>query len=342
MSALAEGLRAVGAEAEVVLREAHPFGYPADRVLGPLSRVAYGLVVGARRDVLHYQYGSTWLRGHLDARIARALGHVRVVTFHGDDCRLGAVAKELFPARGRVKGEEGDAATRARLAALAAVCDAAVVNDFELATYVGPYFDRVYLMPIPIGGPRPTPRRTGKPDGTPVIVHSPSHAVTKGTAEIVAAVNAVAERHPVDFRLLSGVPHAHVQAELDRADIVVDQLNSVQPGMFALESMRRGLPVLGEIDRSVFAPFQHEVPVVAVTAATLEGELESLVVDRARREEIGARGSAFVERVHAAPQVARAALAVYEHVRDAPPGMYVATPHGIEPVTPPAWVREAA
>jgi len=333
VAALGEGLRAVGADPEVVLRAPeHPFEYPADRVLRPLPALMYGLSAPLRRDVLHFQYGSTWVRHHLDARLAGFLHRTRVVTFHGDDCRLGEVAKELFPARGRVKSNAGDDATRARLAALARLCDAAVVNDFELATYVSPYFPRVYLLPVPVGGPTPPERRPRDPNRPPVIVHAPSDPVAKGTAAVEAAVETVAAHLPLEFRLLRGVPHRRVLAELEDADVVVDQLNSVATGIFALESMRVGLPVCGEFDRSVLAPFQADVPVVAVTAETLADELEALLLDPARRTALGQEGREFVERVHAANRVAAAALQVYAHAREAPPGLYVAEPRGIRAV----------
>jgi len=336
VAALGAGLRAVGADAEVVLRAPpHPFGYPADRVLRPLPALVYGLNAPLRRDVLHFQYGSTWVRHHLDARLARLLGRTRVVTFHGDDCRLGDVAKELFPARGRVKSSAGDDATRARLAALGELCDAAVVNDFELATYVGPYFPRVYLLPLPVGGPAPPERPPRDPSRPPVVMHSPSDPAVKGTAAVEAAVEAVAARVPLEFRLLRGVPHRRVQAELENADVVIDQLNSVTTGIFALESMRAGLPVCGEIDRGALAPFQADIPLVAVTAATLAEELEALLLDPARRTALGHEGREFVERVHAAHIVAAAALHVYAHVREAPPGLYVADADGIRAVQPP-------
>lgn len=341
VAALAEGLRSLNVDAQVVLRERHPFGYPVDRILGRIGRPVYGLAVGCAHDVLHFQFGSTWLRGQLDARIAHRLGHVCVVTFHGDDCRLGAVAKEFFPARGRVKSVDGDAATRERLARLGPLCDAAIVNDFELATYVRPYFERIYLLPIPVGGSPPLPHAVPMRD-RPVVLHSPSHPLIKGTAEIVAAVEAVSRKVPLDFRLLHGVPHARVQDELEECDIVVDQLNSVQPGIFAIEAMRRGLPVCGEIDRATLAPFQRDVPVVAVTPDTLASEVEALVAAPERRRELGERGRKYVEDVHAAPRVARAALNVYDHVRSAQPGSYVATPDSVDPIALPEWTARVA
>lgn len=338
VSALAGGLRDIGVEVEVVLRSAHPFGYPADRILGPLGRIGYGLTLPFRVDVLHYQYGSTWSRGQADARLARARRRVRLATFHGDDCRLGIVAKKLFPARGRVKGTEGDAATTARLAELGSLCHAAIVNDFELATYVAPFFERVVLLPLALPGPPPP--RAAPAAGRPVVVHSPSDPRVKGTGAIEVAVAAIEERMPVDFRLLHGVPHRTVESVLATASVVVDQLNSVTTGVFALESMRRGLPVCGEIDRRALAPFQKDLPLVDVTADTLAPRLEQLLADPDLRAQLGERGREFVERVHAAPRVAEAARRIYVDVADLDAGIYVASAEALAPIELPDWIEE--
>ena len=89
---------------------------------------------------------------------------------------------------------------------------------------------------------------------------------------------------------VSGVPRDVVHAEVARADIVVDQLNAVTSGVFALEAMALGKPVLTESDREQLAPFARDTPLVPVTAATLEAELAALAADPERRAALGARG----------------------------------------------------
>jgi hypothetical protein len=316
---LAPELEALGADVEVVLSYA-PFGFPADRLSGRIARAGRCLRAAVRRDVLHFHFGSSWLPWNLDAVWARLWRRTLVASYFGDDCRTDAIAKLRFPARGRVTDPARDGAVRRRLARLGRMCHAATAADMELATYLRPYFSRVYLLPVPVGEPAEPQPADGA--GPPVVLHVASDPVLKGTAAIRAAVESVGQRAPLELRVLERVPHERVVRELAGADILVDQLNSVTTGLVALEAMQLGLPVLGEVDRRASAPFQLDSPVVAVTPDTLAQELESLVRDPVRRQELGARGRAFVSRVHAAPCVAEALLRVYRHARRAPNGLY--------------------
>lgn len=330
-AALAQGLRALGVDAEVVLAApAHSFGYPADRVLGRARRTIYALLAPARRDVFHYQYGRSWVPAYADVAWARLIRRTLLAAYYGDDCRLSDVAKARFPARGRVKDSSLDDLVRKRLGRLSRLCHAALVGDLELATYLLPYFARVYVLPVPLLEVTSNDglRRRGS-EGTPVVLHAPSDPEIKGTAAIKAAVDAVAQQVPLRFRLVTGVPHQQVVEELRDADIVVDQLNSATTGVFALEAMRLGLPVLGEVDPRAMAPFQRNSPVVAVTSASLERELEILLRDPDRRREIGLRGKEFVTRTHDPTLVGQAVLNAYAHLRENGPGLFECTAEGV-------------
>jgi hypothetical protein len=324
-AALTLGLREHGVEAELVVSHAHPFGYPADRVLGRRQRPFYGFLSALRRDVLHYQFGSTWDIGFRDARWAGLLRRTRIVTYHGDDCRLYGLVSYLFPT---LTGESpGDHVARLRLARLALFCDAAIVKDLELATYVYPFFDRVYLVPSPVLPPPDGTRRRNS--DVPVVVHGPSDPIHKGTAQIRSAVERVARRRSVDFRVLTRVPHAELIEEVRGADVVVDQLGAVTTGVFALEAMQLGVPVLAEYDPNLLPSVQSDIPIVRVTSETLERELDALLGDERRRAELGERSREYVRRVHAPARVAAAILHVYGDARTAPPGLYEATADGI-------------
>jgi glycosyltransferase involved in cell wall biosynthesis len=203
------------------------------------------------------------------------------------------------------------------------------VADLELAAYVAPFYRRVYVTPLPLY-PDPNPAQPDtEPRSRPVVVHAASEPRIKGTEAIAAAAEAVSRRTGIEFRLLTGVPRARVLEELARADLVIDQLNSVTSGVFALEAMRVGLPVLGEIDPAALAPYQAELPLVAVTPDSLEAELEALVLDSERRARIGAAGREYVERTHSLEGVGRTMLEIYRHARASDPGVYEATTDGI-------------
>jgi glycosyltransferase involved in cell wall biosynthesis len=332
-AALAEGLREHGVDAEVAVSFRHPFGLPSDRVLGRAKRVFYGLALPARADVVHYQSGWTWTPAELDARWARLCGRTLVVGYHGDDCRLYGLTRTLFPTQAPVKTPAGDAAVRRRLRRISRLCHGALVKDLELATYVYPFFERVYLVPPGIRGDFLRERRPKRAHTrTPVVLHAPSDPRYKGTPLIESAVEAVARRTPLDFRLLHGVPQDVLRAELRRADVLVDQVNAAATGVLALEAMALGVPVLAEYDPAVLAPFQTDVPIVRVSPDTLAQELDDVLGDPERRHDLAERGRDYVERVHAPARVAAAALRVYDHVRQDEYGLWEATADALRPL----------
>ncbi len=330
--AYAAGLRALGADAELVTTFPHPFGFPADRVLGRGERIRYGATVARRRDVLHLHYGYSWLPGELDARLARRLGRTVLMNFHGDDCRLYGLAAALFPAQAPVGDASGDAAVRRRTRRLSRVAHAAIVKDLELAAYVYPVFSRVFVVPSPIRPELFEAPPALPPPGTPVVVHAPSDRRYKGTDLIVAAVAEISGRTPVELRLVENVGHEQVRAEIARATVVVDQVNAAATGVLALESMALGVPVLAEYDPDVLAPFQRPAPVVRVTPATLADELERLLGDFELRRALAEAGRRYVEAFHAPERVAAGLLRVYDHARSGPDGLFEATPDALRPL----------
>jgi hypothetical protein len=340
-SATRDALRRRGHTATLETFDRHPFGWQVDRIVGRAApgRIRAGLRAPLRHDVLHFQFGTTFC-AFADAAWARAVGRpLLLMHYWGSDCRTRDIAERLFPARARlydVGVTDGDRAVRARLRAAGRLCAAALVSDLELAAYVAPYFRTVYVLPTPVA--LPTANATVEPltgEG-PIVLHAPSKAAIKGTSEIVAALEAAGRVRPIQPRLVSGVARDEVIAEIDRADIVIDQLNSETSGVFALEAMALGKPVLSEYQRKWLAPFARSTPIVPVTADTLVQRLVELCDDAEARQRIGSAGKAFVESVHQADLVAELLEKVYVDANDAQPGIFEVTPEGMRTLRSPA------
>lgn len=332
--ALQRGLEALGIDAEVAFWSPLPGPFASPHTLGRVARTIYGLRAPLRRDVLHYQYGRTWIPGFVDARWAKWWGRMRVVTYHGDDCRTFATAERLGWPLAPFKDPSRDAQVRRHVERLARVCDAAIVMDVEMASYVAPYFRRTYVAPIPLHDELPPPRSAHENEHV-VVLHAPTDERVKGTGAVRAAAEAVARRLPLELVVLKDVPHRRVAQELARADIVVDQMHSVSASILALEAMRAELPVLTHLDPRGLAPFHSDLPIVPVTSETLPTELERVARDRDLRRRLGRAGADYVAGVHAADQAARAVLHVYDHVRSGSRGVFCATARGVEPLAAP-------
>jgi glycosyltransferase involved in cell wall biosynthesis len=148
----------------------------------------------------------------------------------------------------------------------------------------------------------------------PVILHAPSSRRRKGTEHVIAACEGL----DADLVLVEGLHHAEAFERYREADIVVDQLNSGWYGLFAIECMALGKPVVtflrDEAVRRTQDALGVTVPLVRTTKDHLRASIEPLVASADERRRIGAASRAYVERVHDLDRVADRLLALYSRL----------------------------
>ena len=69
-------------------------------------------------------------------------------------------------------------------------------------------------------------------------------------------------------------------------------------GVFALEAMALGKPVVAYISDEIRKTFPEELPIVSATIDSLTGVLETLITDGKKRRELGMAGRRYVEDYH--------------------------------------------
>jgi glycosyltransferase involved in cell wall biosynthesis len=238
-----------------------------------------------RTDIFHFYFGLTLVPQSLQFPILRALRKKSVFHYLGSDIR------------GKSPSELGTGTKANR----------EVVGSYDAirwvpgAEVIPPGVDVRAIEPAP-----PSDR------GRPVIVHAPSSRRRKGTEHVVAACDGLA----VDLEIVEGLHHDEAFERFRTADIVVDQLNAGWYGLFAIECMALGKPVVTFLHEEAVertrAAFGTEVPVVNASAATLRARLEELVAEGPeRRREIGAASRAYAERVHDLEHVTDRLLDLY-------------------------------
>jgi glycosyltransferase involved in cell wall biosynthesis len=291
-----EALRRKGLDARLVVFNRGRLHPEADLSLdrhGPLPRrlaTQFGALARLlpRTDVFHFYYGLTLVPKSLQFPILRASRKKSVFHYLGSDIRGKSRAELAYGAR-------ADAEIVGSYAALRWVPGAHVVP---------PGLDLGPFTPVP---PSDNPR--------PLVVHAPSNREKKGTSYVIEACKAL----PVDLDIVEGVPHLEARARYARADIVVDQLNAGWHGVFALEAMALGKPVVAHLDPATVdqsaAGYGIRLPIVPATKETLVDALRPLVENPALRREIGAASRAYVEQVHDIDRVADRLVAIYAGLR---------------------------
>jgi glycosyltransferase involved in cell wall biosynthesis len=228
-------------------------------------------------DVFHFYFGLTLVPKSLQFALLRMLGKMSVMHFLGSDIR-GKLPEQL------------DWSRRA---------GARVVGSYDAIRWVP---DAVVIPPgIDLSGIEASPPSDRE---RPVVVHAPSSRSKKGTEHVVAAC----EQLDVELEIVEGLDHREAFERYRNADVVVDQLNAGWYGVFAIEAMALGKPVVtflhDEAVRRTEEAFGLEVPIVRATKETLADAMRPLVESPEERRRVGAASRAYVERVHDADAVA--------------------------------------
>jgi glycosyltransferase involved in cell wall biosynthesis len=236
-------------------------------------------------DIFHFYFGHTLVPKSVQMPILRVARKKSVMHFLGDDIR----GKSLDELEYR---KRFDAWIVGSYAATRWVPDALVVPPgLDLREYQAvPAVERE----------------------RPLVVHAPSNLEKKGTQHVIDACKQL----PVDLDVVHGVPHDEAVERFKRADIVVDQTNYLWHGVFAIECMAYGKPVLTRLDPGAVEQteqaFEVNVPIVAATADDLVEKLRPLVESFELRRRLGEAGRAYVERVHDIDRIADRFVEIYE------------------------------
>jgi hypothetical protein len=237
-----------------------------------------------RTDVFHFYFGLTLVPKSLQFPILHAAGKKSVFHYLGSDIR-GKTREQL------AHGNRADAQIVGSFDALRWVPEAEMIP---------PGLDLRPFTPVP-----PSDRER------PLIVHAPSDRGKKGTEYVIEACAQL----PVELDIVEGLPHEQARERYARADIVVDQLNAGWHGVFALEAMALGKPVVVRLKPEVIEEAERaygtKVPLVPATKESLVDALRPLVESPELRRRIGAESRAYVEKVHDIDRIADRLVALY-------------------------------
>jgi glycosyltransferase involved in cell wall biosynthesis len=152
-------------------------------------------------------------------------------------------------------------------------------------------------------------------EGPVRIAHAPTDRNFKGTHYLIDAVARLqAAGLPVELDLIERVSNDETLERCKQADIIADQFIMGHHGVFTLEAMALGKPVLCFIRHADYLPTGVDCPIVSTTPDDLEDTIKRLATSAELRQDLGRRGRQFVETVYAQPRVAERMARVYEAV----------------------------
>lgn len=287
-----QALRRRGVDAQLVVFNRYPLHPEADWSLdrrgGFARRQAAAWRALARllprTDVFHFYFGLTLVPQSLQYPLLRLFGRKSVMHYLGSD----------------IRGKSPDELRAGRKAG------AQIVGSYDALRWV----PEAEVLPPGIDVGAIEPAYPGDRE-RPVILHAPSSRRRKGTEQVLAACEGL----DAELVLVEGLRHDEAFERYRDADIVVDQLNSGWYGLFAIECLALGKPVVTVLNeegvRRTEEAFGTRVPIITTTKNDLRATLEPLVASAAERRRIGEASRAFAERVHDLERVADRLLDLY-------------------------------
>lgn len=318
------GLREIGEYAETVVWDQHAFGYPNDRCLGIDKSKKYLLPVYAiklagfllfalfRYNIYHFHFGRSILNNH-ELWLYDMLGKKYFYEFHGSDlrdyerfCRNSAMpfTPDLIM-HPKLKKRNRKICRKAKQI---------ILHDDELIPYLPAEHAPVQVVPLRVDLSLFVPQFPLAADtGSVRIVHAPSKRASKGTEFVLNALERIRQRYPqVELVLVEGKTQDEAKAIYSTADIIVDQLLIGTYGVFSIESMALGKPVVTYISEEMKERLPEDLPIVSADVNTIESVLEDLICNASLRHDLGVKGRAYAETYHDYRKVACILRSIYK------------------------------
>ena len=256
-------------------------------------------------DMVVFIYASSFLPGFIDLPILK-LANKRIVSiFCGSDIRYWYAYKMEMEAHGvgkeykafteelKIRPNRKRYAEQARKVRIIEKYADLILSQPDMAQLQS----RPYMrLNIPLDMSRFEPSQPQRE--IPRIIHIPSNRGIKGTSIIIEAVSQL-KREGVQFHfeMFENIPHDQVLFQLQKADIVIDQLLSHTVATFALESLASGKVVLARY-RQAYSQVPAECPVVNIDQYTLVQELRRVIQDQDLRNKLASMGPDYVDKYH--------------------------------------------
>ncbi len=183
--------------------------------------------------------------------------------------------------------------------------------DFVLSgcdwVYYMHHWDKLMLAHFSIDTTKIKPIKIkSKIDNEITILHAPNHKNIKGSQHFIDAVNSLKkDGYKINLKLLQKVSNNKILEEMQKADIIADQLVIGWYAMTALEAMCLEKPVLCYIDPKLKELYEsegllqkNELPIVNCNFNNVKETIKWLIDNPQEMINIGKQGRKFTEKHH--------------------------------------------
>lgn len=282
-------------------------------------RKLYNLLKWA--DILHYHWNSIFPDGEDLKWIAEA-GKPILIEWVGSEIRIPDVCKRINSyyagvfdhgyEYNKLESREGSIALQQKFRDVHAI----PLIIPEMTLYVQKQmFPVTYPSQIRINVKNFIPAYPTVNKKKPLIIHSPTAKICKGSDIIIGVIDELKKTHEFDFVLLHDMSRAEVLKIMQEADIFLDQIIVGSYGAATMEAMSLGKPTMCYIMKEVFeGGLSPECPIVNTNPDNLKEQLIKLIENPQIRHDIGKQSRAFAEKYFDVELVAAHLMNIYKEV----------------------------
>ena len=270
-------------------------------------------------DVIHYTYSALYSDGK-DVEYANMLKKKIFIEWVGSDIRnpeylmsINKYYKQAFH-NGYEYASYESKEQSIKNQSLFAKNNAIPLLCAEMKLHIDPkYFKDVQLLYQRINVKDFTPHYPALDNKRPLIIHSPTAKVGKGSDIIIPIIEDLKKHYEFDFLLLHDMSRAVVLETMEKADVFLDQIICGGYGMASMEAMSYGKPVMCFIMPEVFAAgLSHECPIINTNPDNLKEQLIRIITNSTLRNDIGRKSRAYAEKFHDAESITDQLLSIYK------------------------------
>ncbi|KIL48368.1 glycosyltransferase [Jeotgalibacillus campisalis] len=306
MHAISRGLSLHNVNAKSINYYPYYLGYTSDYTINLLKKrstpalnsVLRKLAVEFinRYDQFHFHFGTTLTFDYSDLAILTAAKKPMIMHHWGSDVRMHSAALRTNP-YALVKDKNEDRISK-KLTTLSKSIKHCMIPDYELYPYVKDYYEHVHIVPSMID-------LTAYPSDTclpknplPLVVHAPTSPSIKGTSYILQAIEKLKADYSFTFKLVKGLSHKEAKEIYKKADVIIDQLHVGSYGLFSVEAMALGKPVVCWITDEMKSHYPKELPILSANPDTIKDVLETILKNQDMLKDIGQKSRKYAETYH--------------------------------------------
>lgn len=269
-------------------------------------------------DLFHFHFGTTLTLDYSDLPFFKEANKPLIMHHWGSDVRMHSAALRTNPyALVKDKNEEG---ITKKLKLLTSTIKHCIIPDYELYPYVKDYYEHVHIVPsvINLTNYQSDTADVSSKETVPLIVHAPTSPFIKGTKYILKAIEDLKADYQFDFKLVQGLSHQEAKEIYKKADLIIDQLHIGSYGLFSVEAMALGKPVICWITDEMKSHYPKDLPILSANPDTIKKTLETILKNQDKLTEIGKSSRKYAEKHHDAAINSKLIKDIYMQLKENP------------------------